>query len=958
MDTWIGVLGSTTATVAGRQVSLGGLRQRAVLAVLVAARGRVVPADTLLAEAWDGMRRPSTSALHSYVRDLRKALEPERTARQAATVLVREGTGYALRLGAAGIDAERFTERTSQGQQSLRAGDAAGAARALREAVGLWRGPAYADFADASFAVPEAVRLEALRLAAYEDLYAAELALGRHASVVGDLGAYTAEHPLSERGWELLALALYRSGRQGDALGALRTARHTLAEELGVDPGPGLRELEAALLAQDDSVAAVVGRTQDGGLATLVTGAARGVSHSPGDGDKAEGGEARSRTGNVPLSLAKSVGRDEELAAVRQLSAAHRLVTLTGPGGVGKTWLALEVARAHADADGPWLVELASLNDPALLPGSIAQVLGIRADTAERLAEVLADRELLLVVDNCEHLLAAAAEVVVRLLTHCGGLRVLATSREPLGVTGEVVHEVPRLSAQQATELFLERATARVPGWEPSRDELDVVGRICAELDRLPLAIELAAGQSRILSVEQISAALDDRFAVLVGGAASGPERHRGLQEAVAWSHRLLEPEERQLFHRLSVFAGCFDLDAVTAVCGRPVIAPLASLVHKSLVAVEPGSTPRRYQLLETLKEFGRVHAEPTQWAAAQEAHRAWVLARAEAAEGRLRGEDALTAQRQLTRDVPEIRSAFNSALLAGDGEYALRLAGALSMYWYRQGHVAEGLGWLAAALDLSPGAGPGLRARALVGQGGLLYLAGDFVGAARAMHAAARDARAAQDLVTEGVALTYRALFGGLAGEPEAAANAQAAVELARCTGERWLEAEALMGLGMLLRLAGRAGAAHEALERAVRVAHSCGHRLVEASSTWLGMKTDIDLGRPQAAVQAGLSVLRVLDKDGDVTSWLVVAHTTAAALALTGDAPRGATLLGVVEERGAKVGFSPAAMDPLDAPGQTDRVRRALSPEDFEHRFALGRQLTDDQVRVLLAQYQPEPQ
>ncbi|MFD8555538.1 BTAD domain-containing putative transcriptional regulator, partial [Streptomyces fradiae] len=289
-DLRIGVLGPMTAVVGGRQVPLGGPRQRAVLAVLVAARGRPVTQEALIARAWDGRNPPSPATLHSYVAALRKALEPARAAGRAARVLVREHAGYALRIDPRGVDAERFTALAARGGELLRAGDAERAAAALDEALALWRGRAYADFAGASFAAPESARLHGLRRSAQEDLFAAELARGRHAAVVGDLEKHAAEEPLGERGWELLALALYRTGRQGDALAALRRARRVLAEELGVDPGPSLRRLEAAVLAQDAALAAPVPSAGGVGGGVVYAGAAPGTAREGGDGAPADPG--------------------------------------------------------------------------------------------------------------------------------------------------------------------------------------------------------------------------------------------------------------------------------------------------------------------------------------------------------------------------------------------------------------------------------------------------------------------------------------------------------------------------------------------------------------------------------------------------------------------------------------------------------------------------------------------
>ncbi|GAA0947240.1 BTAD domain-containing putative transcriptional regulator [Actinocorallia libanotica] len=913
----IGVLGPMTATVDGARAALGGPRQRAVLAVLVAARGRAVSEERILADVW-GERAPAAGTLRSYVSVLRRVLEPGRAADEPPRLIVRESDGYRLRTDAAGIDAEDFGELAGRGEALLRGGRAAEAAPVLAEALALWRGEPYGEFGGMPFAAPERARLEGTRLAAAEHLFEARLVLGEHAALIGDLEKHTLQHPLSEHGWELLATALYRSGRQGDALAALRGARRVLAEELGIDPGPGLRRLEASILAQDDHV---------GGA----------PAERP-----AEGAERRR---NLPHALSDFVGRASEPAEVEALLAAHRLVTLTGPGGIGKTRLALETARARPDGDGPWLVELAELEDPALLAATLAEVLGIAgATTAERLGDVLGDRKLLLVLDNCEHLVDVVRGAVRALLSRAGGLRVLATSRESLNLPGEAVYEVRPLPVEQGRELFLSRAAAAVPGWTPGAGEEAAVRGLCRELDGLPLAIELAAAQCRVLSVEQIAAGLDDRFAVLRDG--SGPDRHQTLLRTVEWSHGLLSPAERDVLHRLGVFASGFDLDAAAAVCGRPVFAELSALVRKSLVGVEAGTSPRRYRLLETIKEFTRTRVGPE----VRAAHRAWVLAEAEAAAPLLHGHRSAAAVRGLSAQRPEHRVALTSSLLLGDGEYTLRLAGLLAWFWYGQGIVAEGLGWISAAIELSPAAGPELTGPALLAKCRLLYLAGEFPTARDAADDAVRAARELGDAELEAQAVLHRALFGALCGETDFLDPARAALDQARSLGTAWLECEALMITGMLLRFAGLIDEARRTLAESAALAERCGYVFILSSSLWLVMKIDLDLGACERALAGGMDMVLRLDENGDVTSWVVAVHSLAAALARTGSPTEGAMLLGAAAHHGSLVGFSPAEMDPLDAPRQAQDVRDALVPEVFDTWFAKGRSLTRSQIRALV--------
>ncbi|MDX6744023.1 BTAD domain-containing putative transcriptional regulator [Actinocorallia sp. A-T 12471] len=910
----IGVLGPMTASVDGRRVALGGLRQRAVLAVLVAAGGRAVSEERLLADVWGDGDPPGSGTLKSYVSVLRRILEPGRASGEAARLIVREGNGYLLRPGSAEVDAETFAARATEGADLLAAGEAAKAVPVLREALALWRGEPYAEFGDLPFAAPERARLEGLRLTATEHLYEARLALGGHGALIGDLDKHTLENPLSERGWELLATALYRAGRQGDALAALRRARAVLAEELGIDPGPALRRLEAAILAQEEQVGA----------------------------EPAAPATPRGR--NLPHALSRFVGRAGEPAKVEALLAEHRLVTLTGPGGIGKTRLALETARARPDADGPWLVELAELEDPTLLAATLAGVLGITgATTPERLGDVLGDRELLLVLDNCEHLVAEVRAAVGALLTRAGGLRVLATSRETLNLPGEAVYEVRPLPADEGRELFVARAAAALPGWEPSAEEDLHLRALCRELDGLPLAIELAAAQCRVLSVRQIAEALDDRFAVLRDGP--GPNRHRTLRATVEWSYDRLTPAEQKVLHRLGVFASAFDLDAAAAICGRQVLPELSALVRKSLVTVEAGTAPRRYRLLETIREFTGGRLDPD----VQAAHRAWVLGEAEAAAPQLRGHRSAAVVRRLHAQQPEHRFALTSALLVGDGDYALRLSGQLSWFWYAQGIVAEGLGWIKSAIQLSPSAGPDLRAPTLLAEARLSYLAGDFPNARRAADDAIRAGHALDDPEVIAEAMLHRALFDALCGATDFLDLARAGLEQARELRADWLVAEGLMIVGMLLRFAGLITEARAHLAESVEVAGKTGYVFIHCSSLWLLAKIDLDLGSPELALTSGWDMLLRLDENGDVTSWVVAVHTLAAALTMAGRPADGATLLGAADHHGSRVGFSPVEMDPLDAPRQAAMVREGLPAEEFQASYNRGRSLTRTEIRAL---------
>ncbi|WP_162907707.1 BTAD domain-containing putative transcriptional regulator, partial [Allorhizocola rhizosphaerae] len=624
----VSVLGRMAAQVNGVEVALGGPRQRAVLASVLLASPRSVSMSRIVEDVWDGEEPPSLTTVHAYIAELRRALEPGRKARQAATVLVTEGSGYALRLPPDALDSTVFARLAADGAKALRDGGPVRADELLREALGTWRGPAFADFPDAGFVASEVRRLELLRETALQDLYEAGLALGRHAELVGELTAYTDRHPMAERGWELLALALYRCGLQTDALSAIRRATALLADEFGLDVGPSLRRMETAILRQDPALEFLA---------------------QPAKGPQS----------NLPFPVTDFVGRVAQLRDVSSLLTRARLVTVTGPGGVGKTRLALEVCQSLRSPDGPWFVDLAGLRQPDLVAATVAEALGLPGvATPQRLAAVLGSRKLLLLLDNCEHLVDAVREMCLTVLSGCGEVRVLATSRESLGITGEAVFELGPMGDDGA-ELFTRRAAAVQPHWQPEPADRPLIERICADLDGIPLAIELAAAQLRVLSLDQIAGSIDDRFGVATA---------HDLADTIAWSYDLLSPAERELFGRLSAFAGGFDLDAVSMVAGgaEPVLPALSGLVRKSLLQVEHATTPRRYRMLVMVRAFAAGTLSEVDSRRAVARHLRWVTEWAEAADADLRGPQAPALLARLTRDHAETRAALATALFAG----------------------------------------------------------------------------------------------------------------------------------------------------------------------------------------------------------------------------------------------------------------------------------------------------
>jgi predicted ATPase/DNA-binding CsgD family transcriptional regulator len=468
-----------------------------------------------------------------------------------------------------------------------------------------------------------------------------------------------------------------------------------------------------------------------------------------------------SRLQNLPLALTPFVGRKKERADLLRLLAdpIRRLLTLVGPGGIGKTRLALQVAAEVPTQypDGVWFVQLADLSEPALVPQAVAAELAVKEQRDRPLVDTLASRlqpmHLLLVLDNCEHLLNACAQLAHSLLTTCPDLRILATSREPLHVIGEVEWLVPSLSlpdaqnlppvedliGYEAIRLFLDRAEASVPSFTVTDQNAPTISRICERLDGLPLAIELAAAWVNVLSVEQIATRLDDRFRLLVAVGHTYSARQQALESTLDWSHDLLSEQERVLFRRLAIFVGDFDLDAVEAVCASPEADPagtlelLARLVDKSLVVAErKEGQERRYRLLETVRQYGleklRASGEEAQLG---DAHLAWFLALAEQAEPYLWGTAEVASVAWLESERDNLRAALQWSLENDRIEESLRLAAKLAWYWYVRAQLHEGRHWLEHALAAGASASASSRAPALAAAGTLAVQQGDHEQAA-----------------------------------------------------------------------------------------------------------------------------------------------------------------------------------------------------------------------------------
>ena len=653
----------------GAEITVTGAKLRALLAVLALQVGRPVPADQLIGALW-GEDPPAAvkNGLQGLVSKLRRALG------STEAVAMRSG-GYVLELDEEAVDVHRFERLVAAGQQ---AGDPDHTIELLSEAELLWRGDALAEFAYEDFASLPAARLQELRLAAMEERLDAEVTRGNHAAVVVELEAAVAAHPLRERLRALLMLALYRAGRQADALRVFQEGRAILGEELGLEPGPELRRAEAAILTHDPAL------------------------------DAPASAPPRTRRSSLPEPLTPLVGRTDELAALATLVDTRRLVTLVGPGGVGKTRLAVEVGRRRA-ADlphGGCLVELAPVGDPDGVRTAIASALDL--PDPDRLIEVLADRELVLLLDNCEHVITAAAEAVEDVLRHCPGVSVIATSREGLRIPGEELWTVPPLTPADAGALFVARARSAGAHLEETDDERILIEEICTRLDGLPLAIELAAARTRAFTVHHVASRLHDRFRLLTGGARTALPRQQTLSAVVDWSYDLLFEDEQRVFERLSVFPGGCDLATAAAVCADDDL-PAAefddivpALVEKSLVIPASGAGEPRITQLQTLAQYGREklaqRGDAVRIRDAMAAHFAELCARSISA---FAGEEQRSWLIAIDRERENLRAALDWAVDRDDAETALIIAGGCSWPHWLGGTVSEGRQWLDRAFAL-----------------------------------------------------------------------------------------------------------------------------------------------------------------------------------------------------------------------------------------------------------------
>jgi predicted ATPase/DNA-binding SARP family transcriptional activator len=827
------LFGELEAEHAGVPVPVRGTKQRALLALLALRPGQPVSADRLIDVLWgDGQAAHPANALQAQIGQLRRTLGP--------AAIVTTEAGYALDAGPDDVDVVRFEQLAAQGRHLFEEGETAQASTTLSEALRLRRGEPLADFTYTGFFDAERTRLDELILTAIETRVEADLVLGRHGELVGELEALCRAHPLRERLWELLMLALYRAGRQAEALRAYTEARDRLVDELGIDPGPALRELEARILAQDPSLAAA-------GPAGL------------------EAVPAPMTTGNLRERLSSFVGRTAELEKLSEAVRSSRLVTLIGPGGVGKTRLAVEAAAILSEEhrDGAWLVEFASVAEPDGVAPAVAGALGAAVagligppspdSTVELIVRYLAGRSLVVVFDNCEHVIDQAAALAETLAGTVPGLRLIATSREPLGVPGEVLVPVGPLALPAAAELFADRARAVRPGFTADEHTRPVIDDICGRLDGLPLAVELAAARLRSLTLATLAERLDDRFRLLTVGARTALPRQQTLRAVVDWSYDLLFEDERRLFARLSVFVGGCGLDAAEAVCADDqvpageILDILSRLVDKSLVAAPDAGRDARFMQLQTLWRYGRDRLGESGEAGAMCArHGAYYRQMAQDAHEGLRGATGPMWRERLTWELGNLRAALDWFIARGDADAALSLASGMAWLWFINSDAVEGARWLGDALGAKGPRRPELAATAQVWHGYFVCMA-----------------------------------FSPAAAVPEC----DAALAALRTSGDRARRAEALLFCATVLmralefeRSLGALSEAHDLLEPAV-------HGWLLAYHDWIVAENMMLLGQFDDAEPAARSGVERFDAQGEV--WMSVGplHALAGIAAARGD-------------------------------------------------------------------------
>jgi predicted ATPase/DNA-binding SARP family transcriptional activator len=901
----------------GRTVAVSASKQRSLLASLLVRANEPVATDSLVDALWG--ERPPRSAqklLQVYVSHLRRALGNSAVQTGAAA--------YRLGLEPGQLDAAVFEQLLAEGRRAHAEGNPALAVSRLRRALALWRGPALADVRDVEPAAAEATRLEELRVDCLEECLAAELDLGRHAEALAEIAALAEEEPLRERPAALLMLALYRSGRQADALDAYRRTRAVLSEELGLDPGTRLRELELAILQRDPSLAA--------------------PAPAPERRDAAA----------VPTPLTSLVGRASELSELRRLVLRPdvRLVTLAGAGGSGKTRLALALAESCGEdfANGVVFVEVSALDDPSLVLTVIASSVEVAETAGEpigtTLARWLATRELLLVVDNLEHLVEAAP-VLVELASQAPRLKLVVTSRRVLHVSGEHVFPVLPLAEDDAVELFVQRAGAQRPAFRLTPEVEPAVREVCRRVDGLPLAIELAAARTRTLAPRALLDRLRARLTVLGSGPRDLPARQQTLRETLDWSANLLEDVERRALARLALFPAGATLAAAEAVCEADLDTVSALVDHSLVQRVERDGEPR-FGLLETVREYALERLSPGDDLGRR--HAEWYLTLAEEAEPELTGEKQAEWFARLEAEHDNLRAAIAFLDAADDPELHLRLVIALTRFWYVRGYLSEARCELDRALVEEHGQPPNLRRRALTAASAVALLQGDYAGATELSERGLEAARTIGEPLYVANALSNLGAIVLAAGDHGRAATLlEEAVPLAREAGDTRIAALAINNLGDLALTVGDYERAEPLFEESLALLRERGDTANIARALFNLGAVALKLGQLDDARNKLHESLELCDVAGDKEDLAWCLEGVAALAAAEAEGERAALLLGAATATLEAMG---AALKPFERQlhdGTEEAARALCGAEAFEAARGRGASLPLEEARRL---------
>ena len=783
-DFELSLLGPVRVRRDGRDVPITATRHRVILAALGLRAGETVSSDSLMDVLW-GDRQPATArkAIQVYVSELRKLLEPDLAEPRH---LVSRPPGYCLAVAPDAVDVARFGRLWRSGREALGRGEIAAAQESLGAALELWRGHALADleFEDAFGA--DVRRLEEMRIDCIEDRMDADLAAGLHTTVTAELERLVEEFPLRERLQGQLVLALYRSGRQADALAAYQAARTRLVDELGIDPSPDLASLERRILQQDPSL--------------LLAGGA--------DGTRDATQVRPHHTTRVPAPVEALVGREDDCAAIESaIASGTRLVTLTGAGGSGKTRLAIDAAWRLADrfAGGAAFVELAPVIDGELMPAAIAAALQVQQfeqqSVLDAITAYLRPRVFLLVLDNLEHL-PDAWQTVAELLRGCPQLTVLATSRSPLHISGELNHAVDPLEIEAAVALMVSRIEAASSTRVDDESEASAAAEICRRLDCLPLAIELAAARARLVAPSQLLVRLSEGLAILGDGPRDLPSRQRTLEATLDWSHDLLDVRQQQSLHELSWFAGGWTLEAAEDVLtASDAMSMLEALADASLIKHTGSAGGSRFEMLETVRQYAGERGEDG--ADARERYVEHYARLASQAALELHGPRQMWWMDRLEQEQANLRSALHWLITSRQAARAIAMAADLSWFWYVRGFWTEARDWLSDALAMTDQRAPA-RARALVGLGLIAREQGEYAEAG-ALLQSALDCAEPGDLHTHGIAMNDLAGVRFYEGNADAARSLLIeSVALLEGSSDRRRRAEVLGNVAILGEVTG----------------------------------------------------------------------------------------------------------------------------------------------------------